>query len=772
MFWDELLDVVAGIVDPADGRADQLPEKMIDALTDSESAKLGGIYANYMRYRDELTYDPANINGQAFNVTDGRVIEMRNDVDRTKPDTGTNRSSFQRFLQLIHDTNGVAACNKPGATIYVPTGTLGFAQVVALTLPPSALVGGSYDECAVFKIDNMAQFYVDAMVGRAEMYLRDSTLRQGILGIGAANVDLMTKLSNIQGFYAADGITVLPNDSSERTLRPTPKFLDRLVFFNTPGDTQNPRTQRFMRDLIGDNGFGSAVCRERAPINDPLPSAPDAAPDGKIRGLRSCDAPDLLRNRSPNTIFVWERFGFFGAMRPLLKGFVEEGRQARFLDLLEVMHKHWQSSAGVATTSGTAECLLSRVSGATCTGDGISSYEPLLIEILNGDAIPALVELQKAAKALSLSRCTEYDAATRQCKAGKTVTKSGTAVLASALRSLASPSRARALGVKYRDGNDKALRNDGTRTRQVTPLDLLIDGLKGFDAAFAASGDPKRLEGWRRARSVFADQAFKTTGTGAGTSFDSTLLPVAGPRIVAILREQLAAHCPPSTSTANPKPLCTWATTEMPKKVEDLLTSPLAASLLDIGEVVRTDAAAKTELDALVRYLLDPTSPHDALASLLAAVTDFSQVLGDDANLVPLLQLAAYAAAPTLRDAAGNVVLPSVADGQLALLRRMAAQVYVDGQEICAREMDPLNLTSGILERLVTPMKRADGSLDRTPFEVVADVIADVNRVDASRRDPLEAPDYAKLSFEVHDFITNEKRGLEQFYAIVKKGLR
>jgi hypothetical protein len=149
LFWDELLDVVANVVDPVDLRTDQLPEKLIDALTDDESAKLGGIYANYLRYRDELTYDRANLNGQAFNVTENRVIEMRTDVDRTKGDTGTNRSSFQRFLQMVHDTHGVAACNKAGATLFVPANTL-TGVIFNVTLPATGcatltavLIGGA-----------------------------------------------------------------------------------------------------------------------------------------------------------------------------------------------------------------------------------------------------------------------------------------------------------------------------------------------------------------------------------------------------------------------------------------------------------------------------------------------------------------------------------------------------------------------------------------------------------------------------------------------------
>ncbi len=771
LIFDELLDVIADVVDPSDRRADQLPEKLIDALTIDDSSKLGEVYGSYLRYRDELSYDRANLNGQAFNVTENRVMEMRNDVDRTKADTGTNRSSFQRFLQLVHDTHGVAACNKPGATLYVPAGTLGFAQFTALTLPPSNLFGGTYGECEVFKIDDMGTFYVDAIAGKAEMYLRDSTLRSGILGIGAANVDLITKLSAITGFWNSDGVTLASDTSTDNTLRPTPKWLDRLVFFDTPGDSQNARTQRFMRDLVGDNGFGTSVCRSRV-IDDPLPNAIDAASDGKIRNLRSCDTPDLIRNRDPNTIFVWERFGFYQAMRPLLSAFVAEKRQARFFDILEVLHKHWQTKAAAASPGGAAECLLSRETNATCTGDGVSVYEPLLVEIFTGDTLKSLVELQKVAKATTIAHCTQFDAVTKQCAPGKTVTKTGTAVLAQALRSLASPSRAATLGVKYRDGSTRAKRNDGTTTRQVTPLDLLIDSLKGFDSAFASSGDQARLTGWRRARSVFADTLFATSGTGAATSFTSGLLPVAAPRLVALLREQLAAKCPPASGTTSPAALCPWAVNDMPKTVEDLLTSPLAASLLDVGEVVRGDQAARAELDALVQYLISPTSPHDALANVLAAIADFAQLLGDDANIVPLLHVAASAAAPTLNDANGNLVLASVSDGQLALLRRLAARMYDENaKEICSLEMDPLDLASGMLERAVTPMKRADGSLDRTPFELIADVVADVNRVDPSRRDALAAPDYKALSSEVLDFISNEKRGLEQFYAIVKKGL-
>ena len=43
--------------------------------------------------------------------------EMSQAVDRTKPDQGWNRSAFQKFVQLVHDTNGVTACTTYGCEL-------------------------------------------------------------------------------------------------------------------------------------------------------------------------------------------------------------------------------------------------------------------------------------------------------------------------------------------------------------------------------------------------------------------------------------------------------------------------------------------------------------------------------------------------------------------------------------------------------------------------------------------------------------------------------
>jgi hypothetical protein len=192
---------------------------------------------------------------------------------------------------------------------------------------------------------------------------------------------------------------------------------------------------------------------------------------------------------------------------------------------------------------------------------------------------------------------------------------------------------------------------------------------------------------------------------------------------------------------------------------------------MDLLDAIRKDDPARAEMEALLGYLVDAASKNDALAALLATSSDALQVLGDDTNLVPIFHAFAPALSPSTKDAAGHVVKRSLVDAQLALLARVAGK-YVDGQgkEVCSREMDPNQILTQLLSRLVTPMKDQGGRATETPLEVIIDVIADVNRTDPQRTDKLDAPDYAHVAHEVGDFLSNKERGLEQFYEIVRQG--
>ncbi|MFO0673192.1 MAG: hypothetical protein U0235_26840, partial [Polyangiaceae bacterium] len=119
----------------------------------------------------------------------------------------------------------------------------------------------------------------------------------------------------------------------------------------------------------------------------------------------------------------------------------------------------------------------------------------------------------------------------------------------------------------------------------------------------------------------------------------------------------------------------------------------------------------------------------------------------------------------------GNVVQTGMADATTSLLSRMSARARdADGAPVCNREIDPNQVLTLVLKNAVTPMKGKNGELRKTPFDVVVDVIGDVNRSDPTKSGRLEPSDFAAVSTEVSEFLVNKERGLEQFYRIIKNG--
>lgn len=749
-FWDELIDVVALIA-----KEPGLLEDVLRSLQGPDSERLGGIYANYMSYKDHITYDRNNLNGPAWNVDKNSNAEMSTPVDRTKPLTGWNRSALQKFVQTIHDTNGVTACNKQGAVVRAVLGSIN------VTMP----LVGSYAECEVFKIENLAKFYLDSMVGKATLYLRNDTLRNGILGIGAATVGLMEQSSGITGFWDASG---------SKTLRPKPEFLNRQVFFDIDNDSptsggKNYKTNRFLKDLMGAHSIGTIVCPEKV-LPDPVPNAADASPDGQIRGLRQCQNGDWLDQRDPDGTMVWENFGFYSAMTPMINAFAIHNREDLFLSLMEVLYRHWSdatSTKNECDPSGTA-----KTNPRYCLQTGAVSYEPLLAEGLGGDVLVALGELTKTMDTQTIAKCTAVDATTHKCTA--TTTVDGVQVIAAATRALVDPDAAKAINLVDRTGAKTAKRNDGTLNPQVTPIYLLTGALAGIDQLFAdaITKDPaeqQRLDDWRLGRSQLVDQFLGVSGKTTSSKFTDPSIAKITPTLIGMLRAQMLAQCPDTYTAPNKR--CAWARDELATSFATRVGGPMLASTMDLLEALRKDEAARSELEALLAYLVDAASGNDALAALLATSSDMLQVLRDDQNLVPIFHAISPALAPSVKDANGRVTKKSLVDAQLGLLAKVSGK-YVDGngKEICAYERDPNQILTQVLTRLVTPMKDKSGKSTQTPLDVIIDVIADVNRVDPARTDKLDAADYKAVTHEVNDFLLNKERGLEQFYEIVRRG--
>ncbi len=811
--WDEMIDTTIQLE-----QEPGLLEDVLRALGDDASLPLSTVFSTYMADDDHISYDRTKLNGPAFNESTMDGSQPKTPVDRSQTDTAWNRSEMQRFLQAIHDTNGVTACNKAGAVVHalnVSVPILGAQNIDIPTGPANSaivapLISGSYPsgftsfaECEVFKIDNLAAFYLDSMLGQASLYFRDNVIRKGVsvlgLTVGTANVGLIENSSYL-GYDPNNADTYNDSDptkpgfwdtSTSKTFRPKPAWLDRLVFFDQVNDSPNQgqtnyNTNHFLTDLQGTQ-IGAAACPERV-IPDPCVTsstckgAPDIAADGMVHGLRACPNNEWLFNRDQDATFVWEDLGFFKAITPLVTAFQVHHREDLFISLMEVLNKHWQTQQGAAAASD--ECVLTYAgTGGTpaatnCGQDGADSYEPLMAQIFSSDMLTALHDTVKTIEAISVPTCKTADPVTGVCTAAGTALD-GISILANATRALVDPVQAKAVGLMDRQGKATSLRNDGTTNPQVTPLYLILETLNEIDQAFAnyAQANPmdtQRQADWRLARSQLVDLFLSVSGQNTATqTFVDPSLPAILPVLLDAVRTQVAAHCP-----GPPFGACAGARQQLTQNAAATVGGPTFATALDVMEALRQNTAGRQSMEQLLTYLVDAGSSNQALAEFLASMDDLVQVMRDDANLVPLYHVLAAAAVPTTKDASGKVHR-GVVDATTALLSRISGRAY-QGQgstqtEICSNELDPDGVLPIALANLVTPMQvtptqGAPSVVTQTPLEFILDAIGDVNKQKPGTPGPVAAPDLGNTANELSEFFLDPQRGLEQFYAIVRNG--
>jgi hypothetical protein len=261
------------------------------------------------------------------------------------------------------------------------------------------------------------------------------------------------------------------------------------------------------------------------------------------------------------------------------------------------------------------------------------------------------------------------------------------------------------------------------------------------------------------------DTFLAVDGNGAQAAFHNPVLVKILPTILGLVREQTFAHCPPSS---RPRlqgfpASCGWARTELPNDFDTTIRGPAFAAIADLVEALRADTGARTELEQLVGYLIDALSANQARTGTLSAAEDILQILQDDTNLQPLQQVLAIAASSPVKDSQGNVVRRGLVDAGVRVLARiMEKETDPRG---CWATRDPNRVLGAILTNLVTPMS----AVEPAPFEVIDDVVADVNRADPGQQTKLDGPDYGNMANEVSDFLLDPDTGMEQMYAVIKQ---
>ncbi len=757
--WDEVAELMARITSRPGLTAKLIGTFADPAMTTPSGgvAHVGEAFSKLMQFTDEMNYYVEDINASTWNLTTMNPLDPSTPVDRTKPVVGKNRSCWERTLDIIHNANKVKACNKQGARV---KSVLGGNINVTWPLPPLA----GYNECELLEFNNLAVFYLDSVLPanhpkRAEFKIKSGFL-DGLLNFVSFLGFLGTK---DELFEQSSGINGL-------TLKPESKALNRLVFFGA-SSTQFP----VMPDLDPyANGKNKKTNDFVSSLIEPV--ATPVCPIVTAEQTRKCDVKEhTLRLRGPNTLFVLERFGFYDYLRPLVITFAnatcnptcEKDAAGNFkgdgeemlLDLIGAMKRHWPGAdhGPECDSSGNAQ-----TNPAYCSEAGVNSYEPIIVDGLVTDVVPALAEFAKVAR--DISKVT----IARGPKKGQVLT--GADVLEKAARILFDPAYASSAKMVDRKGNASTKWVDGTPQAQATGFSLFADGFHGMDLRFDNAcgcdgkvgqelsdcqtgydacrvGAERRKGQWKRARSQLVDQFLGIDGEGTNAKFANAGIPRAMSTTLRAFREQLNAHCPNRENGVT----CTWAKDELGKTVADGLSGPMVAATVDLLEKIRQNETARREVEKLLEYMLSVSSPGQALESTLSSIADALQVLLADKEIEPILNAVSAAAEPENASGAKGTLPAS-----LQLLKALTSDQY-----------DKYHVMDHVLPNLVTPMNGGKGP---APLEVIMDTVAEVARIDASNPTaPLLPNDYETIFRAARDFLTSDTRGLEQIYTIVQK---
>lgn len=754
--WDEMAQVLSEMVETPgliagliDAMADDMivgPHPQDPLIPDAPAAHHGETMADFMTYRDLYTYDPDDLNGPAINISDSppSYADPHHPVDRLAPIRGDNRSMWERSMQLIYDTFGVKSCNKEGAKVYLGVGD---------TYWP--LTGDGYEECGLFTFENTGAFYLNSM-------LPLNHPKRALLEIKAD--DLNTMLNYVTWFASLDEILHMSSGISGMGEHPTPKALNRLVFFGAYSDQfgQQPdydaqnadtSTAKFINRDYGSGDVRGTLDNLCGPV----------CPENS-RGVRHCtDVEDVNRVRDHGTIFSWERRGFSYFMLPQATAFANVGcneavtqcdrldytGESYFGDLIGILWRHWPGAdhGDYCNSSGSPA-----TNPRYCSEAGMNRYEPILAEVFAGDLIPALHAFSKVAAETEITIA-------RGPRAGEVMT--GGEIVEILARVMFSQQYAASVNMTDAAGNAGTTWVDGTPQAQVTPFAMFANALHRMDVAFqpetycAGLGGPEydacatdvtaRQSKWKRARSQLVDQFLTVEGAGEASRFANAGATQTIIQVLKVLREQLNAQCP-AREDGSP---CTWAARELSRKVADALSRPAFAALADVMNELNADETARRETERFLTYALRDGTGGEALQGLLASLGDIVQIITADGDFTEIFRAASTAASPGA-DPEG----PGVADRTVQVLHALTGDTY-----------DRYHVLDYVLPALVTPMSTHRGL---TPIEVIVNAVADINRIDATQTGPLTAADYQTVFRTVREFFASRTRGFEQLYYIVQ----
>ncbi|HEX5660537.1 MAG TPA: hypothetical protein VFX59_25255, partial [Polyangiales bacterium] len=742
-FWDDMIAMGARLV-----KRPAMAEALIRAFSNPLSSMQGQLYANWMKYNDVVKYKNAPFEAD---MTTGKFTEQQfadlnasladtvysSLVDRNAPDTGMNRSIWQRTMSLLHTINGSKMCNKEGASLSIND-----------PLPLSFPIGGTYKRCDFVEIADPGQAYSQSLLGTLKIKLKDQGLNDiaalgSAIGLVGSTSEIQEKESQIVGFAAV----------------PTGPAIARFMF--------GP-SNKFMYEL-----FGDVLTNDGVPLKKYEPYAlfpmevldKTAVVDGQPQSFISNGLP-LLKAFEDNELL--------DAEGNLVDGYM-------FGHLLNTFHMHWTRPKAELCP----EAVIEGVSeGCTQSLDvtkkfwsyqgNVVSYEPLIIEAFIDEKLTQV--LQKSAAQLANIKIGDKD---------------GIAVLGDFVKMMLRPNDLTAAPegqLRYRDGRRWATTNtcvvpanaNGTTPPEkcscpagaveegdnckignrivprgkivgASPLYLLLDALKGFDRAFEGENE-ERHQAWLAARSELVDR-FLGAEPVAGKDLTYRFKNPRSRKLAVKALEWAVARI-----DSHQTDLSAWSD-GLTARAEKVLSHPMVARGLDVLDAFWKDSAAGDEFAAVSAYLMDADKHPDAFAGIIVAVADTLTFLDRDPNLTPLVQFASLAVAPNAFSALDSGGDPDVDNGTALKTLELTKDI------VNLHEGDGASALSKLLKNLVLANQNGE-----SPLEVLFDSIAEVNRDDPSMESdfPMAPSDASGSLGRVQSFLLDEERGLERIYRVIQ----
>jgi hypothetical protein len=668
-----------------------LPEDLMDALQQPDVQDLAPMIARLMSAKNQVDFKRQST---AYPLLqNGADLDAIVPVDRTQADVDYNMSLMQRIAHMIHDANGVQFCNKQGAQFSV------------------ALVPfGPYDKCKLFRIDDLALFYILNMSSEAS--------NTGAFPASAESADP----ANNDYYDGANFATHITDSTVQSSV-------------NLLGDG-------FLQGQVGIDGF----------TRHPTPAALNRSlflrateKSAFLQGTTDdilCSDGDKFIDVHDKSIFAWETTmpnskvagaTFYSALRPIVDAFAKHDEcvtrdpktlqctksqnAAKILvDLFAMLHTHWASPS--ASYFG-HQYQSTMPSGPRFSyPDNVVSYEPLMIEVLGqGDLMPAL-----------LAAAPTLNTFTVDGKAGSALARPY--LIGTARYALATGG---AKGIVDRAGNTTTTKSDGTGTVPLTPYYLMADAFAHKRAALAQTS-AQQATAWKAATSALVDQMLTVVKNTNGTyQFQNRRFRAISLLMINFIRGRIAAH----TQTGD---IDDWVHKNLTQDITDQLGGPTFAALADFTAKVEADTDARNQLYGLLQYLVDEADNDLVFQTALTTMADQVQMFLDDPDLVPVARMMGAALDPQR----------GAVDAQLTLMKR-------------AHDLDTKKALLTILRNLYK--QDSDGIY---PASNLADVLSELNRAQPGVGGPLDGADYQSILGEVKGFLIDDQRGFTRFLNIVK----